>query len=95
MSLCAELGRKMGVSERGRAVHQPRSRFELGGNTYTVTVLTDLTLPSGFVVSNPVIGTNSAIDFLEFVITMIERRVRLTFRDLSIHSNFDAVLGRR
>lgn len=53
-------------------MHLPRPASQLNGRSLTVTVLTDLNCPEGFVISNPHEGSNTAIDFFEFVLSMIE-----------------------
>jgi transposase len=47
---------------RGHAPH---------GTNYTITVLTTLSHPSGFVISNPRTATNTAIDFLAFLVQLV------------------------
>ena len=37
-------------------------------DTFSLTLLTDLTSPDGFYISNPRVQTNTAVDFLEFML---------------------------
>ena len=53
------LRRSTGVSERGRRLRVARGHAPHGTN-YTITVLTSLTHPSGYVISNPRTATNTA-----------------------------------
>jgi transposase len=47
----------------------------LSAPAYSVTLVTDLTHPLGFVVSDLRIGSNTAFDFLEWVVSLFEARV--------------------
>ena len=65
------LRRSTGVSERGRRLRVARGHAPHGTN-YTITVLTSLTHPSGYVVSNPRTATNTALDFLSFLVDLVQ-----------------------
>src|SRR5438046_1450374 len=62
----AELGRQNGYSASGRAVHVPGAVNLAAVPSITVTLMTDLLHPDGFVISNFRTGSNTAIDFLSF-----------------------------
>jgi len=65
------LRRSTGVSERGRRLRVARGHAPHGTN-YTITVLTSLTHPSGYVISNPRTATNTAVDFLSFLVDLVQ-----------------------
>ena len=57
------------VAERGRQLIVP---WSLSDVSYSVTCCTDLTNPMGFVMSTPRTESNTALDFLEFVIELVQ-----------------------
>jgi hypothetical protein len=61
------LHRSHGYAERGRRVQVARGWFPAGPN-YTMTVLTSLTAPHGFVCSTPRTASNTSWDFLRFLV---------------------------
>jgi hypothetical protein len=68
---CAELRRSHGYAHASRAVQAPGHVNLRARPAVTVTVLTDLTSPNGFVMSAPRTGSNTAMDFLDFVLDLI------------------------
>ena len=66
-----ELRRSTGVSERGRRLRVAHGHAPHGTN-YNITLLTSLTHPSGYVVSNPRTATNTALDFLSFLVDLVQ-----------------------
>lgn len=73
IALWSELRRVRGVSERGRELRVARG-FAPHGVNYTVTVLTNLANPAGFVMSNPRSATNTAVDFLAFLLQLVDEQ---------------------
>jgi len=65
-----KLQRPRGRAPTGRPLHVARGSGP-HGSSYTITVLTSLTNPSGFVCSDPRHETNTAADFLNFIITLV------------------------
>jgi transposase len=64
-----ELRRLLGISESGRQIIVPWSDRDV---RYSVTCCTDLSNADGFVLSPPRRDSNTARDFLEYVITLVE-----------------------
>jgi transposase len=84
------LGRARGWSEIGRPVHV-LTNSRLTAPAYSVTLVTDLRQPNGFVVSNMRTGSNTALDFLEWIVSLFESGVvqagdYLIMDNASIHS---------
>lgn len=74
--------RVRGYTEQGRALRVQRGG-QLGAvqPTVTVTVVTNLRANSGFWVSNPRMGSNNALDFLECVVDLLDQQVSESERD--------------
>lgn len=83
--LLLALKRRRGVSEAGRAVRVVRGTLE-DGETYSITLVTSLTHPDGFVISNPRRASNSALDFLMYL-TSIVRDGHLAAGDILVCDN--------
>lgn len=59
-----------GISEIGRAVRVARGSLH-AGDSYSITVLTSLRHPNGFIVSNPRRASNNAVDFLLYLVDLV------------------------
>jgi transposase len=59
------------MSESGRAVRVARGSLH-DGDSYSITVLTSLTHPNGFIVSNPRRSSNTAIDFFLYMVDLVQ-----------------------
>jgi transposase len=73
-SFCTECQRVKGFSELGRRL----SVFNRQGTDdwrYSITITTDLTLPDGVYISNPRVSSNTAVDFLLYVIELLQAGV--------------------
>jgi len=69
-----DLRRQKGFAVAGRGIAM-EDRAENPKISYTVTLVTDPSHPAGFVVSEPRLESNTAADFLEFVVVLILRGV--------------------
>jgi len=91
----SRLVREMGWAEAGRGVEIQRQDEHI--ESWSVTLLSDLRNAHGFVLSQPIQGTNSAVDHLEHLVTWLERGVLregdvLILDNASIH-NSEEILG--
>jgi hypothetical protein len=74
--LLADLRRKFGYAEAGRLLNMVASRQQYGScKSVSVTCTTDLTRPGGIGISNPREQSNTAADFLQYVINLLAHQV--------------------
>ena len=64
-----KLHRSHGYAVHGRRLHVARGWFPAGPN-YTMSVMTSLTAPGGFVCSTPRTASNTSYDFLLFLVEL-------------------------
>ena len=81
----AVLRRRTGVSESGRRLRVVGGHLP-AGTSYSLTALTSLTLPQGFLLSTPRVATNTSYDFLFFIAELVAAR-HLTAGDVLICDN--------
>jgi len=91
----SRLLREMAWAEVGRGVEIQRQDAQI--ESWSVTLLTDLRNQHGFVLSQPIQGTNSAVDHLESIVNWLEHGVLLAgdvliLDNASIHNSVE-VLG--
>lgn len=68
---CGELFRKHGYAFEGRQIYVP-TEHALAGTSYSITLVTSLQLDPPFVISNPRTGSNTALDFLNWVQDLLD-----------------------